>query len=113
MAIVDRITYALIGAFFGAILGVAGWWLYGLAHSLSYSGPGIDPVLRHWVAHAGWVFAVIGFMFRQRVADAVGDTLQALFHFEMDDRPGERASPLVHVLVVILIVAAIWFSVPS
>jgi hypothetical protein len=61
MAIVDQITYALLGALFGALVGVACWWLYGLAHSLNYYGPGMDPVLRHWVSYAGGAFAVTGF----------------------------------------------------
>ncbi len=47
--LLDRLGYALIGLFFGALIGVAGWWLYGVAHSVRYRGPGMDPLLRHWV----------------------------------------------------------------
>ena len=71
----DRITYAFIGAIFGALIGVGCWWLYGLAHSLNYDGPGIDPVLRHWVTYAGGAFGVIGFLLRQRLAGR-GNTQQ-------------------------------------
>ena len=113
MAIVDRITYAFIGAIFGALIGVACWWLYGLANSLNYYGPGMDPVLRHWVTYAGGAFGVIGFLFRERVGDTIGDTISAIFHFEANERPGERTNPIVALVFIAIIVAAIWFSVPS
>ncbi|MBT9540419.1 hypothetical protein [Thiobacillus sp.] len=113
MAIVDRITYALIGALFGALVGVACWWLYGLAHSLNYHGPSIDPVLRHWVTYAGWAFAAIGFLFRQRLANVIGDTINAIFHFEVDIAPDERRGLVVGLVFLVIIVAAIWFTVPT
>jgi len=110
----DRLGYALIGAFFGALVGVAGWWLYGLAHSLSYDGPGMDPVLRHWVQYSAAAFAVLGFIFRARAADAVADTVSGILHFEFDETPGQAASALVLcvVLVLVLVIAAIWFTSP-
>lgn len=113
MAIVDRITYALIGALFGALIGVACWWLYGLAHSLNYHGPGMNPILRHWVTYAGGAFAVAGFLFRQRVGDAIGDTINAIFHFEMNESPDGQASAVVALVFLAIIIAAIWFTVPS
>lgn len=109
----DRITYAFIGAIFGALIGVGCWWLYGLAHSLNYYGPGIDPVLRHWVTYAGGAFGVIGFFLRQRLGDAVGDTIGAIVHFEANESPRRRASPFLVLVFLAIIVAAIWFSVPT
>jgi len=113
MAIVDRITYALIGALYGALIGVTCWWLYGLAHSLNYHGPGIDPVLRHWVTYAGWAFAAIGFLFRQHLANVIGGTINAIFHFEVDIAPDERRGPVVVLVFLVIIVTAIWFTVPT
>lgn len=113
MAIVDRIIYALIGGVFGALIGVACWWLYGLAHSLNYSGPGMDPVLRHWVTYVGGTFALIGFLFLHRVADVLGDTINAIFHFEGNQAPNERSSPVVALVFIAIIIAAIWFTVPA
>ena len=113
MAIVDRVTYAIIGAVLGALIGVACWWLYGLAHSLNYFGPGIDPMLRHWLTYSGGAFAAIGFLFRQRLGDAVGDTIGAIFHFEQNLAPEGRVSPLFVLVFLALIIAAIWFTVPS
>ena len=84
MAIIDRITCAFFGLLFGALIGVACWWLYGLAFSLSYDGPGLDPVLRHWVVWVGGAFGVLGFWFRERMGDFIGSTISAIFHFEAD-----------------------------
>ena len=112
MSIVDRVTYALLGALFGALVGILCWWLYGLAHSLNYEGPGMDPVLRHWVTYSGWAFAAVGFLFRQRVVSVIGDIFNAIFHFEVDTAPEERSGPIVGLVFLVIIVAAIWFTVP-
>lgn len=109
----DRLEYALIAAFFGAIIGMAGWWLYGMAHSLNYDGPGMDPVLRHWVQYTGGVFAALGFIFRERAADAVGDTVSGILHFEFNEEPGRAASAWVGCVVLAIALAAIWFTSPG
>jgi hypothetical protein len=112
MNILDRLGYALIGMVFGAMLGVAGWWLYGLAHSLNYSGPGMDPILRHWLTYASGAYAVLGFFFQATVGDIVGDTISAILHFEANASPNEKTSPIVSLIFLVIIAAAIWFSVP-
>ena len=75
MNIFDRLGYAFISGFFGALIGLAGWWLYGAAYSLNYSGSAMDPVLRHWLIGCIAVFAVLGFVFKEQAADFVGDTI--------------------------------------
>jgi hypothetical protein len=113
MAIGERITYAAIGGVFGALVGVACWWLYGLAHSLNYDGPGMDPVLRHWLTYVTAAFAAFGFVFRERIGDIVGDTLNAIFHFEINDTPGNSVGAVAAVVFLAIAIAAIWFTVPS
>jgi hypothetical protein len=113
VAIGERISYAIIGSIFGAVLGVICWWLYGLAYSLNYYGPGMDPVLRHWVASLAAVFAALGFIFRARVGDFLGDSLSAIFHFEAGDTPNNSVSPAFAVAFLAIIIAAIWFTVPK
>ena len=110
MALLDRLTYSLLGLVFGVGIGVLGWWLYGLAHSLNYDGPGMDPLLRHWVQYAGAVFAALGFIFRERAADAVADTVSGILHFEFNETPGRAASALVGCVVIAITIAAIWFT---
>lgn len=108
-----RVTYALISAVFGALVGVVCWWLYGLAHSLNYDGPGIDPVLRHWLTYVPAVFAVLGFVLRERSGEIVGDTLSAIFHFEMNDTSGQSLGAVASIVLLLILIAVIWFTVPS
>ena len=112
MGFFDRLTYAALGGLFGALLGLLGWFLYGLSYSLRYVGPGMDPVLRHWVAGLGTTFAVLGFVFGARSADWLGDALSAVFHFEMDQHH-KRPSAVFTLVLLALLVAAIWFSAPG
>ena len=113
LAIVDRISYAFLGLFFGALVGVACWWLYGLARSLNYDGPGMDPILRHWVTYLGGVFAAFGFLFKERVGDFIGDTISGILHFEVNYPPGSAASAWVGLVFLAIIIAAVWFTVPT
>lgn len=113
MQLADRIGYAMLSAFLGALIGVAGWWLYGLAHSLNYAGPAIDPVLRHWLACSATVFAVLGFAFKDTAADFVADTMSAIVHFEFNDTPGNAARYGVLLVLLAICIAAIWFSTPQ
>lgn len=113
MAIGDRITYSIIGAVFGAFIGVACWWLYGLSHSLNYYGPGMDPVLRHWLTYLTAAFAALGFALRERAGDIAGDTLNAIFHFEINDTSGNTLGAVAAIIYLTIAIAAIWFTVPS
>ena len=106
---IDRITYAGIGAIFGALIGAACWWLYGLAHSLQYDGPGIDPSLVHWVKPFGAVFALIGFVLRDKAGDVVGHLIGAIFNFEAD-RHQTNVPVWLAVLVLAGIASLIWFQ---
>jgi hypothetical protein len=112
MAITERFSYALISAFFGALIGVAFWWLYGLAHSLNFSGVGIDPILRHWLIYSSAGFAIFGFLFREHAGDVVGAVINAVFHFESDQLPNESAGVWVGLIFIALVLAAIWFTAP-
>ena len=108
----DRIAYALLGSIFGTVIGGGGWWLYGLGHSLNYNGPGMDPVLRHWLVWSAGAFGAAGFILREYVADALGDTINAVLHFESNSAPRDGAGALVGLVFTAIIVAAIWFTVP-
>lgn len=113
MAIIDRLTYALLGLLFGALIGVACWWLYGLAFSLNYQGPGLDPVLRHWVTWIGGAFSVLGFLLRERFGDFIGHTISVIFYFEADSARGSAASALLGLVFLALAIAAAWFTLPT
>ena len=111
MRLIERLTYCLIGAIFGALVGVVCWWLYGLAHSLRYDGPGVDPVLKHWLTYVPIAFAVAGFVFRERIGDILGDAFGAITDFESNQSSGRVG--VIGVLFLAIAIAAIWMAVPD
>jgi hypothetical protein len=113
MKLGDRITYAFWGAILGVLVGACCWWLYGLAHSLNYRGPEMDPILRHWIVWSGTSFAMIGFIFRIGVIEIIGDAIIAILHFEINDAPRQSAGPVVGFFFLAIAIAAIWFTVPK
>lgn len=108
----ERLGYAAKGAVAGIPVGGLGWWLYGAAHSLNYSGPEMDPVLRHWIVLSAVTFAIVGFSFGPILGLAVKDTLMAIFHFEIGSTP-QNVTPWLGLVLLVIILAAIWFSVPA
>ena len=109
----ERYGYACLSAFIGAVLGVACWWLYGLAHSLNYDGPGLDPVLRHWVVWLASGFSLLGFIMGARAGEVLGDIWNAVFHFEFEQTPGASARLVCSLGVMAMLIAAIWFGAPA
>ena len=104
----DRLAYALIGGVFGAVLAAVCWWLYGLAFSLRYWGPGIDPNLIHWVMSLGAAFALLGFILKDRVGSVVGDAFAAIFNFEADHHPRNDVSGWQALFILVLVGVLIW-----
>lgn len=105
----DRLVYALIGAGFGALLGVAGWWLYGLGMSVRYLGPGIDADLLHWVKAGAAVFAALGFLFKDRVGGLLGGSIAGVARFEAG-RTEERHLTGAQIVVALVVLAALaWY----
>ena len=105
----DRLAYALIGGVFGVVLAAVCWWLYGLAFSLRYSGPGIDPDLLHWVKMLGAAFALLGFLLKDRVGSVVCDAFAAIFNFEADNQPRNDVSGWQALFALVLVGVLIWY----
>lgn len=108
----DRVIYALIGSLFGALVGVLGWWLYGLAHSLNYDGPAMDPVLAHWLRWSVAAHAILGFVLKDKIGDVIGDTLSAIFLFETNQTSGAGVRTIAALVYIAIVVAAIWHMTP-
>lgn len=113
MHLSERITYTIVGAAMGALMGAGCWWLYGLAHSLNYSGAALDPMLNHWVKPMAALFAIAGAIFGARVLDFLADTLGAILHFEMNDTPMKSAGLVFTWVLLGLFIAALWFTAKS
>ncbi|QTD44814.1 hypothetical protein [Ottowia testudinis] len=112
MTLWDRLVYAVIAGVFGALLGWLGWFLYGLGHSMNYSGPGMDPVLRHWLVGSVSAFAALGFVLGSTAADLVGDALSAILHFEVNDNQPQRMTAFFALIFLAIVIATIWFTAP-
>jgi len=112
MEIRERFTYAFLGSLLGAPIGVVCWWLYGLAHSLNYDGPGMDPILQHWLIWSISAFASLGFIFREGIIELLSDTIIAIIHFELNSVPQKNNSDIVAFVFLVITITAIWFTVP-
>ena len=112
MSLFDRLSYALISGFFGAIVGAAGWWLYGEAHSLNYNGPAMHPVLQHWLQYSIAAFAALGFILKDHAGEVVGDTFSAIFHFEINSTSDQNIRVVGSLVFLAACIAAIWFTTP-
>jgi hypothetical protein len=110
--VIARFSYALIGTLLGLGVGVLGWWLYGQAHSLNYSGGPLDPALKHWLTGSGALFGALGWVLKDRVGDLIGDALSAVFHFEIDSPP-RTVSAFALILLLALVLAGLWHTTPA
>jgi hypothetical protein len=108
----ERVSYAFIGSVFGALLGLLGWWLYGLAHSLNYRGPAMDPVLRHWLTWSIAASALLGLALKDKMGELVGDALAAILHFEFNLTFNRAVPTVVGIVFLAIVFAAIWHTTP-
>ncbi|MFZ5555695.1 MAG: hypothetical protein ACOZDY_03040 [Pseudomonadota bacterium] len=107
----DRVIYAVIGATFGAILGVVCWFLYGLAFSRNFSGMSLNVHALPWVKVFAGTFAALGFLFKDRVGTIVGNTVAGLFTAEGDRDYGPNLSVRHAILAVAAVAGIVWYLV--
>ena len=105
----DRLTYALIGSLFGALLGIVCWFLYGLAFSRQMSGTGINASVLPWIKVLGGLFGTLGFLFKDKVGSIVGTTIAGIFSVEGDRDYGPNLSFSKSMLVLAVIAAVVWY----
>ena len=107
----DRFVYALIGAVFGALLGLVCWFLYGLAFSRHMLGPVINASALPWVKALASIFAVLGFLFKDQVGSVLGSTITGIFSAESGRDYGPNPSFWKSVLVLVVIAALLWYVI--
>lgn len=93
-ALLERLTYALVGLVFGLLLGVLTWFaLYHLQLEFQISWPrrgtgaGFDLDFVPWIRNTGAVFALLGFLLKERVGTWVGSAFTVWFDFERGNWP--------------------------
>ncbi len=107
----DRLIYALIGAFFGTVLGLVCWWLYGLAFSVQGLGTGLNHDAIPWIKVLAGLFAALGFVLKDRVGSVVGQTIAGIFSLESQDDHGPNLSLGKGLLVLVVVAAIVWYVV--
>lgn len=107
----DRLTYAVIGFFFGAVLGALLWFLYDAGFSAWIGAPQIDLGLRAWIKYAGGVFALLGFLLKADAGHVAGSTVDAVYRLERHDYIGGQVPTWGTVLFVLAGIVAVYVLV--
>ncbi len=104
LSLTDRLTYAALGAAFGAVIGFILFWLLGV-YSNTLGPTGLVRTPAKPIALVAAAFAAIGFIFGPSVGTAIGNTIAAIFEFE---RASFYEAPT---WLVVLVLAAVAFAV--
>ena len=106
----DRLTYAFIGALFGCVIGAVCWWLYGIAMSRHIAGTGLLQAALPWVKAGGFIFGILGFIFKNRVGSAAGSVIASIFNFEAGNHPRETHLTWPQTVFVLAVLGALaWY----
>lgn len=81
-ALTDRLAYALIGAVLGVAVGLGLWFFYDAGFSRRVNAPEIHLGLKSWVLYGAAVFAALGFVLKDGVGGATGNTMRAVHRHE-------------------------------
>ena len=104
LSLTDRLTYAALGAAFGAVIGFNLFWLIGV-YSNTLGPTGFVSTPAKLIALVAAAFAAVGFIFGPSVGTAIGNTIAAIFEFE---RASFYEPPT---WLVVLVLAAVAFAV--
>jgi hypothetical protein len=109
----NRLSYAVIGLVLGSIVAVILWWLYGLGLSYQW-GPlpnSPAPALLPWLAVVGGGFGAAGFLLKEKVGDLAGSFVRGIYEAETLDRLSSDLPGWLVVVVLVAVVAAVWYFV--
>lgn len=102
----DRATYAFLGFCFGAVFGLVGCLVHGQVFAGSAPGSLLDPRLRAWMLSMGAVFALLGFVLKDRFASALGEAFASL----LGSRAGQQQlSGGKAVLLIGFLAGVLWY----
>ena len=107
--ICDRLVYALIGLFFGAVLAVVLWFLYDAGFSRRSEGVGVHPGLMNWIMCSGGFFAAVGFLFKASVGSAVGSTVRGIYDHERGGDPNLQIPAWLAILLFNGVALGVWY----
>jgi hypothetical protein len=109
-ALYDRLAYACIGFTLGSVVAFVLWYLYGLGFSSQVDHPVVTAGLVSWIKYVGGFFAVIGFLFRDRVGEAIGNTSREVYDYEVDRHADPEVPRWLVALVLVGVVGIVWYA---
>ena len=109
----DRLTYAVIGAVFGSLLGVICWFLYGLGFSNQFRGMNLHAEALPWVKVFASLFGALGFILKDRAGTILGNSIAGLFSAESGRDHGPNLSLGAGFVVLAVVAGIVWYVVTS
>jgi len=98
----ERITSAVLGALFGALIGFILFWLLGVFSQTL--GPGqLRGEFEQWLSTGAVIFALLGFILGRHIGTLAGNLLNALFQFE-DQRNYEFLNWFLLIALALLLI---------
>lgn len=107
-ALQDRLGYAFIGFILGTVVAVVLWYLFDLGFSTRRNHPVVHAGLWTWVKYIGGFFAAVGFLFRDRVGDAVGGASRVVYDHESRRDSNPEVPRWLALAVLVGVIAAVW-----
>lgn len=99
----DRLIFSTISLFFGSLLAVVLWLLYGLAFSRHFT-TGIGYDLIPWLKYIGGSFAVLGFILKEKTADILGSILTIVYDAETKEPSWLSVIAIIGALVIVAMI---------
>ena len=109
----ERLSYAAIGFFFGAVLAAVFWWLYGLGFSSNLGPSPSQSSFWPWLKYLGGGGAVAGFVLKERVGDLAGLVFRGAYEAEAFAYRGPEVPAWVIAVLLAVVASVAWFFLRS
>jgi hypothetical protein len=105
----SRLAFALIGLVCGAVFGLLLWLVLDIGLQFKWSARGVQMGIQQWVTYSAGFFAVVGFVFQDKVGSALGFGVSQVYEFEADTWGGPDVPNWLVVVFVAGVSLAVWY----
>jgi len=105
----NRLSFALIGLVCGAVFGLLLWLILDVGLHFKWSARGVHMGLRQWVTYSCGFFALVGFVFQDKLGTALGVGVNQVCEFEADSWGGPDVPNWLVVVFVVGVSLAVWY----
>jgi ABC-type uncharacterized transport system permease subunit len=106
----DRLFSAALGALFGALIGLACAWIFGVYSNRLGAGAMDGIVIKNWMAYGAIVFGVLGLLVGSKAGGAVGGAIASLINFE-DTNHDPQVPTWFAVIFLIAVAFCVWWFI--